>query len=29
MRLGIGTEAANGQLSVCSNEVEYIVDPIR
>jgi len=27
MRLGIGTEAANGQLSVCSNEVEYIVDP--
>lgn len=27
MRLGIGTEAANGQLSVCSNEVEFIVDP--
>ena len=27
MRFGIGTELGNGQLSVSSNEVEFIVDP--
>ena len=27
MRLGIGTDASNGQLSVAGNEVEFIVDP--
>tara|TARA_B100000212_G_scaffold75301_2_gene53269 strand:- start:644 stop:1756 length:1113 start_codon:yes stop_codon:yes gene_type:complete len=27
MRLGIGSEAPNGQLSVAGNEVEFIVDP--
>ena len=27
MRLGIGSEAPNGQLSIAGNEVEYIVDP--
>ena len=27
MRLGIGTDAGNGQLSVASNEVEFIVEP--
>jgi hypothetical protein len=27
MRLGIGSEAANAQLSVSSNEAEFVVDP--
>ena len=27
MRLGIGSEAPNGQLSVAGNEVEFVVDP--
>lgn len=27
MRLGVGIDAPNGQLSVASNEAEYIIDP--